>query len=100
VVGEDHIDGYLFGRQGYSFEHLGPLVAREETCARALVAACLEAHRDRPFVIDAPVRRSWVDWLESVGFGVQRPFARMSRGSKPFHELRDRMFAIAGPEFG
>jgi GNAT superfamily N-acetyltransferase len=100
VIGGDRIDGYLFGRHGYSFEQLGPLVARDESSARRLVATCTAANAERSFVIDAPLQPSWTGWLESVGFTVQRPFTRMCRGLRPFHERRDRMFAIAGPEFG
>jgi GNAT superfamily N-acetyltransferase len=100
VIGTDRIDGYLFGRHGYSFEHLGPLVASDESHARTLVGACVAPYADRPFLIDAPLRASWNSWLESIGFAVQRPFMRMCRGTRPFHEHVDRMFAIAGPEFG
>ena len=100
VIGGGHIDGYLFGRHGYSFEHLGPVVARDESHARLLVEACTVAHADRSFIIDVPLQPSWIGWLESAGFALQRPFTRMCRGARAFHERRDRMFAIAGPEFG
>jgi len=98
--GDGPIDGYLFGRHGYSFEHMGPLVARDEAGARLLVAACLSRHADRPFIIDVPLRESWTAWLESAGFTLQRPFARMRRGERRYDECVERMFAIAGPEFG
>lgn len=100
AIGHDRLDGYLFGRHGYSFEQLGPLVARDEPTARVLVAACVSAHADRPFIIDAPLRASWVEWLESVGFTRQRPFTRMRRGKQRVRERVDQVFAIAGPEFG
>ena len=98
--GDGHIDGYLFGRHGHSFEQIGPLVARDEPAARRLVAACLSAHTDRPFIIDVPLRKSWIAWLESAGFTLQRPFTRMRRGERRYDECVERMFAIAGPEFG
>ena len=100
AMGDGRIDGYLFGRHGYAFEQMGPLVARDEPTARLLVAACLLTQGDRPFIIDVPLRTSWVEWLESSGFALQRPFTRMRRGEQHFHERVDRMFAIAGPEFG
>jgi hypothetical protein len=99
VSGDDPIDGYLFGRPGYAFQHLGPLVARNEATARRLLGACLAAHPDRPFIVDVPVHTSWTGYLESLQFTVQRPFIRMCRGQAPHHERPDRMFAIAGPEF-
>ena len=100
AIGDSRVDGYLFGRHGYAFEQMGPLVARDEPVARALAAACLAAHADRSFVIDTPLRASWVEWLESAGFTLQRPFTRMYRGKWSARERAGQMFAIAGPEFG
>lgn len=100
VSGHGQIDGYLFGRRGHAFEHLGPLVAGDEAVARRLVTTCLSAHPDRPFIIDAPQQPSWVAWLESLQFTVQRPFIRMYRGERTYRERADQMFAITGPEFG
>ena len=100
AIGDERVEGYLFGRHGYAFEHLGPLVAHDEPTARALVAACLFAHPDRTFIIDTPLRASWVEWLESAGFTLQRPFARMRRGDRLSRERADQVFAITGPEFG
>lgn len=100
AIGDGRVDGYLFGRHGYAFEQMGPLVARDERAARLLADACLSAHPDRPFIIDAPLHASWIAWLESAGFTLQRTFTRMCRGEQGFHERLDRMFAIAGPEFG
>jgi GNAT superfamily N-acetyltransferase len=94
------IQGYLFGRRGYSFEQMGPLVARDESTARVLAAACLSAHADRAFIIDTPLCAAWIAWLVSAGFTPQRPFTRMHRGDQPLRERVDQMFAIAGPEFG
>jgi len=98
--GDGRIDGYLFGRHGHSFEQMGPLVARDEASARALAAACLSTHADRPFIIDVPVRESWTGWLEAAGFTLQRPFTRMRRGERRYDERVEDMFAVAGPEFG
>jgi GNAT superfamily N-acetyltransferase len=100
AIGDGRLGGYLFGRHGYSFEQIGPLVARDEPTARALAAACLSAHPSRSFIIDTPLRASWVEWLESDGFTLQRPFTRMRRGDRPPRERADQIFAIAGPEFG
>ncbi|MPZ20488.1 MAG: GNAT family N-acetyltransferase [Luteitalea sp.] len=100
VGGQEHIDGYLFGRRGHAFEHLGPLVARDEATARELVAACVSTHPDRPFILDVPRRTSWAHWLDTLQFTVQRPFIRMYRGNDRPLERTDHVFAIVGPEFG
>ncbi len=100
VCGRGTIDGYLFGRPGYSFQHMGPLVARDESTASRLLTACLAAHQDRAFIVDAPARASWTSLIEALGFTVQRPFIRMYRGQPCQSDRSDHTFAIAGPEFG
>jgi len=100
AIDEAGVDGYVFGRHGHSFEQIGPLVAADEARARRLVSACMSAHPERPFVIDAPRRAPWISWLESEGFRLQRPFMRMRRGKQRYRDRVDRLFAIAGPEFG
>lgn len=100
VSGDGRIDGYLFGRRGYSFQHIGPIVARDEATARRLLGACLAGHADRPFIVDVPVRSSWTSHLESLQFTLQRPFIRMCRGRPCHDEQPERIFAITGPEFG
>lgn len=99
VAGGDAVEGFLLGRHGHAFDHLGPLVARDEQVARALVDRCLAAHTGRPFILDAPPHEAWTRWLASRGFTVQRPFLRMYRGPRRHEERLDRIFAIAGAEF-
>jgi GNAT superfamily N-acetyltransferase len=99
VCGAGQVDGYLFGRRGHSFQHLGPLVARDDATARRLLGACLAANADRPFIVDVPVRPWMTEFLESLQFTLQRPFTRMYRGQPCRQERTDRLFAIAGPEF-
>jgi hypothetical protein len=93
------ISGYTFGRPGHLFEHIGPVVARDEETASSLVAGCLAASPDRPFIIDVPIHASWVRRLESQQFVLQRPFIRMQRGHCWNGHPPCDMFAIAGPEF-
>ena len=99
IAGRSRIAGYAFGRPGYLFEHIGPIVARDEDTARRLVSGCLAAHPNRPFIVDVSVRRSWVQWLESQQFVLQRPFIRMYRDKRKYRDRPAEMFAIAGPEF-
>ena len=99
VCGDTRIDGYLFGRPGHAFEHMGPLVARDLATASRLVGACLAAHADRPFIIDVPLQPAWTGFLAGLGFTVQRPFFRMCRGAAPPDTDAARLFAIAGAEF-
>jgi hypothetical protein len=93
--------GYLFGRHGHQFEHLGPLVADDNNVAMSLTKACLARHLDQAFVMDTPHHDDrWIRLLESIGFRPQRPFMRMYRGHPgPFGTIR-KQFAVLGPEFG
>jgi GNAT superfamily N-acetyltransferase len=96
---QDHVDGFVLGRRGHVFDHIGPVVARDVTTARALAAAALGA-ATRAVVIDAtPHVPAWREWLDSIGFSRQRELIRMSRGTPPAADVQ-RQFAILGPEFG
>jgi len=95
------IIGYTFGRHGFNFEHLGPVVAWSQQTARELVSACLSQHVGRRFILDASQCESdWRSWLEFVGFREQRPFIRMFYRGNPFPGLPSHQFGILGPEFG
>jgi ribosomal protein S18 acetylase RimI-like enzyme len=110
---QDAITGYIFGRHGHLFEHLGPIIAHDAATAARLVAACLPsrgAHallaghplRAYPsFVIDAPADQAdWRRFLADAGFVEQRPFFRMSRGRPAPAGQPHHLFASVGPEFG
>lgn len=93
--------GYVLGRRGFAFDHLGPLVAASTEAAMHLVTACLADGGDRPFIIDAARHDfHWLEFLERAGFAEQRPYIRMYRGGElPFGDA-ERQFAMLGPEFG
>jgi GNAT superfamily N-acetyltransferase len=93
--------GYGFGRHGFEFEHLGPIVAVDARTAEDMTVACLSGHAGRAFIIDATCHAGeWMAFLEQAGFREQRPFIRMHRGGQqPFGEPH-LQFAVLGPEFG
>jgi ribosomal protein S18 acetylase RimI-like enzyme len=94
-------EGYCFGRHGFRAEQLGPVVATEEDVARGLVSACRAHNQGRQFLLDAPRHsESWSCWLGSAGFGEERPFVRMFRGSNAWPGIPSQQLAITGPEFG
>lgn len=91
-------DSYCFGRPGYRYAQIGPVVAATEAAAHDLVASCATAG---PAAIDIPREMpEWERWLESAGFVMERPFLRMRRGENPSPGLPGRQYAIAGPELG
>lgn len=89
-------DGFLLGREGRRFTHLGPLACTGEAEVRALLMAGVAATQ-RTVVVDAPA--GWSGVLEALGFRRQRPLLRMRRGGAA-PALDGRMAAIAGPELG
>ncbi len=95
------IQGYMFGRPGFRYDHLGPVVASSQSIAEDLVAQCLSVHDKEDFVIDVPRSKlSWHSWLSAAGFGEERSYIRMSRGEPHRPGDAARQFAILGPEFG
>jgi GNAT superfamily N-acetyltransferase len=98
---EGKLVGYLFGRHGFEFQHLGPVVALDFRTAAELTRACLSRQTNRAFIIDASCHdKEWLGFLEQTGFREQRPFIRMHRGgTQPFGEPQHQ-YAILGPEFG
>ena len=101
VRDEGRVAGYCFGRRGFNFEHLGPMVAEEPLVARQLALACLSGRAGRPFALDVMHHDAdWRRWLQSIGFKQQRPFIRMVRGENRYPGLPEKQFAILGPEFG
>lgn len=93
--------GYVFGRRGHRFVHLGPVVATAERAAPQLVTACFASASAQPLILDVPQQHErWLQWLGQQGFREQRPLLRMFRGRHSFPGQVANQFAILGPEFG
>ena len=100
VEDDGGLAGYALGRPGFASQHLGPIVARDERSAAALVSACVAEDR-APFIVDAPLHSpGWLAWLHEAGFREQRPFIRMRRSGAPGSGRPREQFASVGPEFG
>lgn len=101
VAVASNIQGYCFGRPGFLYRQLGPIVADDENVARDLVLQCLAQSTVRRFGIDAPRHSpAWLAWLESIGFIEERSFIRMYRGINRYPGDPKSVFGIVGPEFG
>jgi ribosomal protein S18 acetylase RimI-like enzyme len=101
LEGSTGIDGYCFGRHGFNFEQIGPVIAQQPEGAERLVASCLRGKVGRQFILD-PLHFSddWLGWLSRMGFVHQRPFTRMYLGDNLYPGLPQKQWAIWGPEFG
>jgi GNAT superfamily N-acetyltransferase len=92
--------GYVFTRAGRIATQVGPLAARDVDSATALLVTALRT-LDGPVFLDVPKRWSGlIAWLEQAGFVRQRPYLRMALGAAAPMACGDRMFVLAGPEFG
>lgn len=91
--------GFALTRDGARGPQIGPVVARDDATARALIAAARNALPGTP-VLDLPDARSdLAAWLTAHGAAPQRPFTRMALGADT--PGNPSMFAaVAGPEFG
>jgi GNAT superfamily N-acetyltransferase len=90
--------GFVLGRDGLRGPEIGPVVARDEATALALIAAA--AHATGPASLDlrdaaAAIARA----LHEAGGEPRRPFTRMTRGA-PLPGSPDQLFGMGGPEFG
>ena len=92
--------GFVCTRAGRIATQIGPLAARDPDGAIVLLATALRA-QDGPVFLDVPKRWSELAaWLEQAGFVRQRPYLRMALGAGAPMTCGDRMFVMAGPEFG
>jgi GNAT superfamily N-acetyltransferase len=93
-------DGFAMRRAGRRAAQVGPIVAADDGAALDLLAAALDGIAGRSF-IDVPVHRTSIaDALTRRGFARQRSFVRMALGDVRAAAARERIFALAGPEFG
>ena len=92
--------GFLLARAGRRATQIGPLVARDAGAAIEMLSAAVHAIAG-PVFLDVPKRWSELaTWLERLAFVRQRPYVRMSLGAGAPLACGDRMFVLAGPEFG
>ncbi len=100
VEGSRGIEGYVLGRHGFDFEQLGPLLARSDDVARALVFSGIRATAGKRVIIDVRDDPGWLSSLSALGFREQRPFIRMYRGAEAHPARPEAQWAFLGPEFG
>lgn len=91
--------GFALARDGLRMPQIGPVVAREEAQAIALIAAA-RAAIGTPVVIDLPDATTTIAAsITAAGGELLRPFTRMARGVLPSADAGQN-FVFAGPEFG
>jgi len=92
--------GFAIARSGTRATQIGPLVAHDPASAQVLLDTALR-HVRGPFFLDVPSRwRAFAVALEGRGCTRQRPFVRMDLGAPQAVACDERLFVLAGPEFG
>jgi GNAT superfamily N-acetyltransferase len=92
--------GFVVARAGHRATQVGPLVAGGVAGALALLGTARRALTG-PVFLDVPTRWSELArHLEQSSFKHQRPYVRMSLGAAVPLACGDRVFVLAGPEFG
>jgi hypothetical protein len=92
--------GFVLGREGRTATQIGPVIARDEAVATALIAAALGGCAGS-VLLDLPDRHEGLGRaLAGAGFVAERPFMRMLAGRAEPLDRPGQVFAVTGPEFG
>ena len=92
--------GYGCARRGRCSTHLGPVVADDESDARAILHLLVSQLSDRTLTVDVFCRHEeLIKWLREIGFKPKRKFIRMSttKGSLTYDRA---MFCSFDPAMG
>ena len=102
----DRVARSCLGRRGRLFDQIGPVVAKNDQVADALVNAALSAAAGRQVIVDAfDAHHAFAASLRRRGFEHQRPLYRMCRAARQSaaasgtHGHATTEFSILGPEF-
>jgi GNAT superfamily N-acetyltransferase len=92
--------GFVLGRDGREARQLGPLVARDEAAALALLQSGLAAVQPPLYVDVVDHAPRLQEWVQAQGFVFQRPFTRMVHGADRAPGNEKLVYLVAGPELG
>lgn len=95
------IEGFVLGRAGRKYNHIGPVMATSAEDAKMLILKSLSKLNHTAVVVDVLADKTEIiAWFASIGFSQQQTFARMYRHTNPFPGRVDHQYLIGGPEFG
>lgn len=101
LLNGDRFEGFVLGRDGYRYHHIGPVIATDTGHAITLIAQALQQLATQAVVIDVlSDKKELIQVLQHHGFVEQRQFVRMYKEQNPFPGNTGLLYAIAGPEFG
>lgn len=100
LLTDNHITGFVLGRDGSKYHHIGPLVAQTQSHAAMLIMYALSKLAG-PVVVDVLCdKKEMMQALTATGFSTQRYFTRMYKEKNPFPGKSGKLYTICGPEFG
>jgi predicted N-acetyltransferase YhbS len=99
------LGGFVLYRRGYHSVQVGPMIARDDETATALLRSAfsdlVSAGRPAPVILTVPMNNSGIlKLMRSCGLSVDPRLTRMSRGRKRLHAREDLVYALSGPEKG
>jgi len=95
------IEGFVLGRDGNKYNHVGPVMASTTFDAQILISKALKKLNNQPVIADVlNNKEELLNWLHSFGFLMQRHFLRMYKKKNPLPGIIDKQHLICGPEFG
>jgi len=95
-----NVTGFVLGRAGNKFHHIGPVLASTIYDAKILISKELQALSNQPVVVDVlNDKEELINSLYSIGFTKQREFIRMYKKENSL-AANDKYYLICGPEFG
>lgn len=98
---DEKISGYILGRDGIRYNYIGPVFAFTTSDAKALIFRALKSLTNQDVALDVPEdKKELIEWLESIGFVIQRQFTRMYLNQNPLPGRIENQYLIIGPEYG
>jgi ribosomal protein S18 acetylase RimI-like enzyme len=95
------VAGFALGREGNKYHHIGPVFASDINDVKILIKKALKELTNKPVVMDVTCgKENLINWLNSIGFMMQRHFVRMYKKENPFPGIISKQYLICGPEFG
>jgi len=95
------IAGFALGREGNKYHQVGPVFGSTINDVKMLIRKALKELINQPVVIDVLYeKQDLINWLNSIGFTMQRQFVRMYKKENLFPGIVNKQYLICGPEFG
>lgn len=100
IEGASGVSGYACVRRFGRGVVIGPVIARDATDAKALIATLAAEHRGDFVRIDVPAASGLSPWLEQIGLRHVDQVVSMVRGTPPTRAAGATLFALSNQSLG